>query len=517
MDLDLNIQNYTNNDLINFFQLNGHYTKDDLDSKEKEISLSVISSNKKSYTPEYKNNMLEFVKQAKQVLLNALSGLGIETQQSELQMQKIDTQYTSNPLASTPYSSSLGSIEPFGSAFLNKRLQTTDVDDSENQNKHDEGNDYHINNKGEFVLARTLANNVGKVINPMSAYPVIQTNNILPNGINGYNVTTTTKNYVFNTRYRSDYFTTSPSDCAFILPTKLKNVMSITLSALQFPNVIFAFDAAAGTNTMVIREDVTENVGIVVIPSGNYTIDTYQQVLEVAINKAVMGYYDPADAHFKVYNDPYTHFTTISNRYGYTFTMDIAYKLDIQDRIPVNNVSYETALETCRKNYYINPNIYDEKADLKSSITPADIYTTMGYLLGYRKPIYSGSTSYTSESQFNSILTNYVYFCLDDYNKNNFTTTYGILPNSVIDENILGVVAITSPTFSNTFDSGANFIYKTRHYTAPVDINRIRIKMLNTFGATVNLFENDFAFCLEVETLYDNLKPPAQTEIRITQ
>ena len=102
-------------------------------------------------------------------------------------------------------------------------------------------------------------------------------------------------------------------------------------------------------------------------------------------------------------------------------------------------------------------------------------------------------------------------------NKNNFTTTYGILHNSLVDENILGVVAITSPQFANTFDSGANFIYKTRHYTSPVDINRIKIKLLNTFGALVNLYDNDYAFCLEVEMLYDNLKPSSQTEIRITQ
>ena len=407
-------------------------------------------------------------------------------------------------LDKNPFEPTSNVTEGFVPDFLSRRLEGAVIQGTEKT----EGPDYHINNKGEFILTRTLANNVGKVINPMSSRPVIQTNNILPNGINGYNITTATKNYVFNTRYRSDYFTSNPSECTFILPTKLKNVMSITLSALQYPNVTFAFDKDAGTNTLFITEILPDpfppNRGLVQLPSGNYTIETFQPALENAINLAIQGFSDPSLNRFKVSNDPYTHFTTISNT-TYPFTMDITFK------------SEAAAFGNCGENYYINSNIYNDRTDLKTNVTPADIYTSMGYLLGYRKPFYEGAQSYTSESQFNPVLTNYVYFCLDDYNKNNFTTTYGILPNSLVDENILGVVAITSPQFANTFDSGANFIYKTRHYTSPVDINRIKIKLLNTFGALVNLYDNDYAFCLEVEMLYDNLKPPSQTEVRITQ
>lgn len=511
MDVDLNIDNYTKDDLINFFQLNNDYTREDLESKEKEISLSIVSSNKKSYTPEYKINVLEFVKQAKKVLLNNNSG---RLPDSDYQMQ-VDSNYTSNPLSSnSSLLSSSSSIEPFNPMQKNKiePSSSTAIINDDTQ----KGLDYHINSKGQFILTRTLGNNVGKVINPMSQHPVIQTNNIIPNAINSYGVSTVIKNYLFNTRYRTDYFTTKSSDCGFILPTKLKNVTSITLSALQYPNVSFAFDQTLGTNSLVIEEfeDGNINQAIVYIPSGNYSITSFQSVLEEAINFNVLGI--PADLssnyRFKVSNDPYTHFTTISNT-TYNFNMYIVTKLS-----PIPNIDQEfLGFGNCGDNYYLNPNIYNDKTDLKGNVLPSDIYTSMGYLLGYRNPVYTGSKSYTSESQFNPVLSNYVYFCLDDYNKNNFTTTYGILPNSMIDENILAVVAITSPTFASTFDSGANFIYKTRHYTSPVDITRIHIKMLNTFGAVVNLFENDYVFCLEVETLYDALKPPTQTEIRVTQ
>lgn len=492
MDVDLNIKNYTTTDLINFFQLKNEYTKDDLESKEKEISLSIISSNRKGYTPEYKHNVLEFVKQAKQVLLTPLLG------------NMIDSTYTMNPLASAS-TTSLGSSGSLVESFIPNTLNQMSATMIK-ENKEEYGPDYHINSKGEFILTRTLANNVGKIINPMSPNPVMQTNNILPNGINGYGVTTTVKNYMFNTRYRLDYFTSVSTDCTFILPTKLKNVTSITLSALQYPNVSFAFDEAVGTNMLYIKEDVTEKAGRVTIPNGNYNIETYQRVLEEAINYYILNLGPDLSSNyrFKVTNDPYTHFTTISNT-TYTFVMNIT------------NVADSINFGHCDENYHLNPNVSNDTSDLKTPLRPSDVYTSMGYLLGYRKPTYFGLKSYTSESQFSNVLSHYVYFCVDDYNNNNFTTTYGVLPNCMVDENILAVVAITTPQFISTFDSGANFIYKTRHYTAPVDITRIRVKMLNTYGSTVNLYQNDYAFCLEVESLYDNLKPPSQTEIRIMQ
>ena len=50
--IDLNIDNYTMNDLIRFFKLNSIYSLDDLSEGEKHMSLQIISSD---YKTNYKS------------------------------------------------------------------------------------------------------------------------------------------------------------------------------------------------------------------------------------------------------------------------------------------------------------------------------------------------------------------------------------------------------------------------------------------------------------------------------
>jgi hypothetical protein len=134
--------------------------------------------------------------------------------------------------------------------------------------------------------------------------------------------------------------------------------------------------------------------------------------------------------------------------------------------------------------------------------------STLGYLLGYRNITYSGSASYTSESTFNNIYSSYLYFGLDDHTgSQTITNTFGVLQESLINENILGVIPLKGMPFEYVFDNNANFIYKKRDYFGPVDISKISIKILNQMGSVVNLSQNDFSFSLEATTIYDLKKP----------
>ena len=63
--IDLNIDNYTMNDLIRFFKLNTIYTFDDLSEGEKHMSSQIISSD---YKTNYKYELLQFIKKAKNIL-----------------------------------------------------------------------------------------------------------------------------------------------------------------------------------------------------------------------------------------------------------------------------------------------------------------------------------------------------------------------------------------------------------------------------------------------------------------
>jgi hypothetical protein len=88
-----------------------------------------------------------------------------------------------------------------------------------------------------------------------------------------------------------------------------------------------------------------------------------------------------------------------------------------------------------------------------------------------------------------------------------YIANYGVLPEAVINDNILALVPITSPKFTSTFDDNSDFIYKTRNYNGPIDIQKISIKILNAQGQLVYLHNFDYSFNLQITTIYDNLSP----------
>lgn len=344
-------------------------------------------------------------------------------------------------------------------------------------------------------------NNIGKIINPNSiSHQSLQKQSIPSNSVNPYSGATFITNYVFNTQFRDNFFFSSPENCTFTLPTKIKNVISISLSAVQIPNVMLPF-FKNGTNSIYIFEENTNLNGIVTIESGYYTIDNFPLILETAINQQIIGSYPN---RFKVTINPNTYFTTISNTTN-NFRMNLVRGKPSYLDDPCSPIQYLD-----------NSNIDNLIKKNNLNVDVSQFVTTMGYLIGYRKPEYIGSNSYTSESMFNNIFTDYVYFSLNEYSTGSqYISNYGILPNSLIDDNILAVVPITTPKFISTFTDNSDFIFKTRNYNGPIDIQKISIKILNMQGMLVYLHNFDFGFNLQITTIYDNLNntPPTYTNI----
>ena len=58
---DLDIHNYTPNDLIKFFKLEQSYTLNDLVGKVAELTKEILSPNNTSYKTTYKNDIIKFI------------------------------------------------------------------------------------------------------------------------------------------------------------------------------------------------------------------------------------------------------------------------------------------------------------------------------------------------------------------------------------------------------------------------------------------------------------------------
>ena len=435
-NFDFNIDNYSTDNLISFFKLHNNYDFEDLDKKAKAMTLNVVSSNNSS---KYKYELIEFIQKAQALLI---------------QVKNDDND-----------------------RIIKKNIKTSD--------KKDENN--------------IRVDNVGKIINPLSSHPSLQRQKIHSDNTNPYNYHTNTTNYIFNTLFRDDYFNTLPDNCSFTMPTTIKNVMAISLSGIQVPNVSSNFSEVTRTNQIFIREDVTNIEGIVNLPEGNYTLNLLIIDLEKAINIQLLGSWPN---RFTVTILPHQLNIIISNS-TYTFTMNII-KKDKSLYFP-NSCLYDLDKNTNTDD--INP---------KNKLKPSDLYNTMGYLIGYRKPEYTGLKSYVAESVFVDTFQDYYYLELNDYTGYQHANTIGVLPTGLISNNIIAILPITTPKYIASFDNNSNFIFKTRNYLAPINLKKISIRFLGPEGELIDLKQTDFAFCLQVSTLYDNIMPFNTTDVSLT-
>ena len=441
---DLDIHNYTPNDLIKFFKLEQSYTLNDLVGKVAELTKEILSPNNTSYKTTYKNDIIKFISEARDVL-----------------------------------------------SLFKKEAETN--------NAIKENLDKFVNmNKDRRV---------GQIINPLDTHPVLETASNPTQSINGYDYVVNNSVYVFNTAGRNDYFLSESSNATFDLPLKWKNVLSVSLVSANIPNVMYAFNDESVTNQLYIEEDGTGLSGVVVLPQGNYspyaiptTLPILNNLIEAsfpdeltkAINEQILGIYIPANYRFKVTISLSTRVTTISNNTN-TFTMNTI------RRLPRENCEYSPYSSLVYNDY----TGLDPPPD-KTQIPFLSYVQTMGYLMGFRETYYTGKTSYISESIFTNIYSNYLFFELDDYTGSQpASSTYGILGSSVINSNVLGVIPINSSLFTTTFDNNSNFIYKKREYFGPVDISRITIKLVNQKGNIVNLHKTDYSFSLQIRSLYN--------------
>lgn len=446
--MDLDINNYSNEELIGVVKLNLEFSKEELNNSISNFQ-NIIKENK-DYSIVYKKQLHEFFNKVKRRL-----------------------SVLTNTFNSSNNFYDYKSDNPNSNANLNTPFKSFSV-----SNNVDILNDYDINyTEKEHLLSKQ---DTGKIIAPLTNINnnPLQYQRIPKDSLNGYNQNKIVSSYVFNSQFRKNFLNTTPEDCEFQLPNSINNVISIALSGLQIKNSMFAFSSYKYTNQIYIEEDTSGGTigGIVSIPDGNYDENSFPGVLEYCINSQTIS--DDISQHrFKVSIDPNTLFLTISNE--------------------ENNFTIKTIVEQ-NLNYRLND------LDAKNKISTSNIINTMGYQIGFRNIEYTNEKSYTTESNFNSQAYRYIYFSLDDFNNSNLDRTYGILPSeNILDDNILAVIPLSSMSFGKNNIHSGNYINNKREYSIPINISKIRIKLLDYLGDLINNNYNDFTFTLEITKIRD--------------
>jgi hypothetical protein len=154
------------------------------------------------------------------------------------------------------------------------------------------------------------------------------------------------------------------------------------------------------------------------------------------------------------------------------------------------------------------------------------LYKNAGWMMGFRKDYYdsSGNPYYPSyittsnvtgvavvyqqyiksESSYGSTIPQYFFIELDDFNRN-FTSNTIIAESgngAYLGNNIVARIPINSSTFNVIHSNPSDLIYKRRDYFGPVKIEKLNLRLLDKYGDTLDIMNNDFAIAIELTTLY---------------
>lgn len=322
-----------------------------------------------------------------------------------------------------------------------------------------------------------------------------------------------TKTLCINTLFRKNYYGQNSTDFIIDLPETLKNVTSLTLTNTDIPNTMYTFSSVTGTNEFTIETyDKTGSAAatnkkkhIIRIKNGNYT----PKELVEYLNKYVFSpAFDVSGKELRRVGCFYD-----KNNKKISFFRDIRSRASSGPEGGLRDeFDYDDTTAAANKKYYFN--IDWRLSDNQNR----SIQLNMGWHLGYRKQYYDFDKDYIVAKKVfydniegfgaeacyqNNFGNRYIFLSLDDYNKNFAKSLISPFENSIINDiNIFAKMNNYYDTFNYT-NGDVDYQFK-RSYFGPVDLMKLRIKLLDEFGRIVDLNNSDYSFTIRVEQLYDS-------------
>lgn len=220
-NLDLDINNYSINDVEKFFQLkpNGKYSASDIELKEYNIRETLLSTG--HINKRFKQNLIEFLERAKQWLISV-----------KCPPPKVPSAIPANY-----------KLDPIESPTLNT-----------------------VPSRQDELITR-----------PDTQFVYANNSQYFPGKLNQLDTRVITKSLNIDTRFRDNLYSTHSSDFTLQMPTKFNKVVSMSLSALELPVTFYSISTYYGNNFMNMSVAYTDASGgillsskVIVVPDGNY-------------------------------------------------------------------------------------------------------------------------------------------------------------------------------------------------------------------------------------------------------
>ena len=226
MNFDLNIGNYSKEELEEILELPTNYDENIIQMKETKLRQNIM--NDLSIPSTIKSKTLGFITNIKNILV--------------LTVNKNNSNNNAN------FGTKMESLaKSYNNIYnLNKNLTKSDTVDS--------GSTYIIKQ-------------------PPTPYGQSSPSEFYQGTINPLNKRILRQNVNIDTRFRENYYTSQSSNFHLDLPIRLTQVVSLQLSALEMPSTFYAVSKVFGNNFFVISLPASSNIEplIIIIPDGNYT------------------------------------------------------------------------------------------------------------------------------------------------------------------------------------------------------------------------------------------------------
>jgi hypothetical protein len=214
MNFDLNIENYTRNELIEMFQLPPNFDKNIVEIKESKLRDSIV--NNKDINKDTQINTIHFLTKAKNIILK--NEFKNEFKKENTFQNKIEDFYNSS-----------------------YELKSSKLEDT---------NEHMIQVRSEKPY--------------LSSYP----SEFFPGVINPIKKRTIKKNLNIDTKFRDNYYSSSSTNFNLNLPININDVIQMQLSSIEVPTTYYVISKQYGNNFFTI---VVNGSSIVInIPDGNY-------------------------------------------------------------------------------------------------------------------------------------------------------------------------------------------------------------------------------------------------------
>ena len=169
--------------------------------------------------------------------------------------------------------------------------------------------------------------------------------------------------------------------------------------------------------------------------------------------------------------------------------------------------------------------------DTYSEVSTNPLPLGFGWILGFRFPLYTsynkltdpfndealgGNTAnsgdelqlsgctYLSEGFFECHGPRYLFLVVDDFNNNVNTNMFSAFNSSILSKNILARISIKGTVFSILSDDSKQITSTVREYFGPVNIEKLRIQLLDEYGRILEMNNMDFSMALNIKCVYDS-------------